>query len=108
MPGTPEHLDAVDRAIEAEAKTAFAFLERLISAPSTVGQEARAQAVVAGELARLGFEVRGVPVPERTAAHPAAGVPQCSYAGRENILGRINAGGSPSLLFNGHVDARAT
>ncbi len=104
MPATPEHLDAVDRAIEAEAATAFAFLERLISAPSTVGREARAQAVVAGELARLGFEVHGVPVPERTAAHPAAGVPQCSYAGRENILGRINPGGSPSLLFNGHVD----
>ncbi len=104
MPGTTGDLDAVDRAIEAGADEAFTFLERLIRARSTVGEEAGAQAVVAGELARLGFEVRGVPVPERTAAHPAAGVPQLSYAGRENILGRINAGGSPSLLFNGHVD----
>jgi acetylornithine deacetylase len=104
MPGIPEHLDAVDRAIEAEAESAFAFLERLIRAPSVVGDEAGAQEVVAGELARLGFEVHGVPVPERTAAHPAAGVPQCSYAGRENILGRINPGASPSLLVNGHVD----
>lgn len=104
MPDTSGHLAAVDRAIEAEADSTFAFLERLISARSTVGDEAGAQEVVAGELARLGFEVRGVPVPERTAAHPAAGVPQCSYAGRENILGRINPGGSPSLLFNGHVD----
>jgi acetylornithine deacetylase len=104
MSGTTGDLDAVDRAIEAGAGTAFAFLERLIRARSTVGEEAGAQAVVAEELARLGFEVHGVPVPERTATHPAAGVPQCSYAGRENVLGRTNPGGSPSLLFNGHVD----
>jgi acetylornithine deacetylase len=109
MPGTTgdldtHGLDAVDRAIEAEADTAFALLERLIRARSTVGEEARAQGVVAEELSRLGFEVQGVPVPEQTAAHPAAGVPQCSYAGRENVLGRINPGAVPSLLFNGHID----
>jgi acetylornithine deacetylase len=69
-----------------------------------VGNEAGAQNVVAGELDRLGFAVSRVPVPERTAAHPAAGVPQCSYAGRDNVLGRLNPGASPSLLFNGHVD----
>src|SRR5689334_15557642 len=104
MPGTAQHLDAVDRAIEAEADSAFAFLERLVRAPSTVGNEAGAQDVVAGELGRLGFAVSRVPVPERTAAHPAAGVPQCPYAGRDNVLGRLNPGASPSLLFNGHVD----
>src|SRR5215470_5428675 len=104
MPGTAQHLDAVDRAIEAEADSAFAFLERLVCARSTVGNEAGAQDVVAGELGRLGFAVSRVPVPERTAAHPAAGVPQCSYAGRDNVLGRLNPGASPSLLFNGHVD----
>jgi acetylornithine deacetylase len=104
MSGAAEHQDAVDRAVDAEAEQMFAFLERLVRAPSTVGDEAGAQEVVAGELARLGFEVSRLPVPERTAAHPAAGVPQCSYAGRENVLGRINPGSSPSLLFNGHVD----
>ena len=104
MPGTAHHLEAVDRAIEAEADHMFAFLERLVRARSTVGDEAGAQDVVAGELASLGFAVSRVPVPERTLAHPAAGVPQCSYAGRDNVLGRLNAGASPSLLFNGHVD----
>src|SRR5580692_4509666 len=104
MPGAAEHQDAVDRAVDAEAEQMFAFLERLVRAPSTVGDEAGAQEVVAGELARLGFEVSRLPVPEQTAAHPAAGVPQCSYAGRENVLGRINPGSAPSLLFNGHVD----
>jgi acetylornithine deacetylase len=86
MPGTAQRLDAVDRAIEAEADAACAFLDRLVRAPSTVGNEAGAQDVVAAELARLGFTVSRVPVPERTAAHPAAGVPQCSYAGRDNVL----------------------
>jgi len=105
MPGgAPRGLDAVDAAIEAEAGAAFSFLDRLIRARSTVGEEAEAQGVVAGELARLGFDVRTVPVPAQTAAHPGAGVAQCSYAGRENVLGRINAGNSPSLLLNGHVD----
>jgi acetylornithine deacetylase len=32
------------------------------------------------------------------------GVAQASYADRPNVLGRINPGGSPSLLLNGHVD----
>jgi acetylornithine deacetylase len=94
----------VDGAIEAGASDAFAFLERLIRARSTVGEEAEAQAVVAGELARLGFEVGKVPVPEQTPQQPAAGVAQCSYAGRDNVLGRLNPGRSPSLLFNGHID----
>ncbi len=104
MSGRPADLDAVDRAIEAESEQMFAFLGRLIRARSTIGAEGQAQDVVAAELARLGFEVSRLPVPEQTAAHPAAGVPQCSYAGRENVLGRINPGSEPSLLFNGHVD----
>src|SRR5689334_2386217 len=97
-------LDAVDNAINAEAETAFSFLERLIRARSTVGEEAQAQGIVAAELARRGFAVHNVPVPEQAWAHPAAGVPQCSSAGRDNVLGRLNPGGAPSLLFNGHVD----
>jgi hypothetical protein len=43
MPGTAQRLDAVDRAIEAEADAAFAFLDRLVRVPSTVGHEAGAQ-----------------------------------------------------------------
>lgn len=104
MPGSVSGFEAVDDAIAAGAQDAFSFLERLVSARSTVGDEAQAQDVVAGELARLGFAVSEVPVPPGTAAHPAAGVPQAPYAGRPNVLGRLNVGGSPSLLLNGHVD----
>ncbi len=94
----------VDAAIDAEAESAFAFLERLVAAPSTVGAERGAQDIVAAELGRLGFEVSELPVPEETAAAAPAGVAQASYAGRPNVLGRINPGREPSLLLNGHVD----
>jgi acetylornithine deacetylase len=94
---------AVDAAVEAEAEAAFAFLERLVAAPSTVGAERGAQNIVAAELARLGFDVTELEVPAQTAAASPGGVAQGSYAGRTNVLGRLNQGLSPSLLLNGHV-----
>jgi acetylornithine deacetylase len=94
----------VDAAIAAEADTAFDFLARLIRAKSTVGSEAAAQELVAGELGRIGFEVARLPVTEKTAAAAPAGVAQASYAGRDNVVGRVNSGCSPSLLLNGHID----
>jgi len=94
----------VDAAITAEADAAFELLARLVRAPSTVGREADAQEIVAGELARLGFEVHRVPTPAETAAVAPAGVAQASYAGRPNVVGWINRGGRPSLLLNGHID----
>jgi len=96
--------EAVDHAIETGADAAFSFLERLVAAPSTVGQEARAQEIVADELARLGFDVAAVPVPPDTAAATPGGVAQGSYAGRHDVLGRLHPGTGPSLLLNGHVD----
>ncbi len=105
MPALPPAAWAdVDAAIAAEADAAVEFLGRLVAAESTVGREAAAQEIVAAELARLGFEVERLPIPEETAAAAPAGVAQGSYAGRDNVAGWINRGGSPSLLLNGHVD----
>jgi acetylornithine deacetylase len=95
---------AVDAAVEAEAGAAFAFLERLVAAPSTVGNERGAQEIVAAEMARLGFDVTEFEVPAQTASAPPGGVAQGSYVGRPNVLGRLYQGRSPSLLLNGHVD----
>jgi acetylornithine deacetylase len=100
----PGSFEAVDHAVEAGADAAFALLERLVAAPSTVGQEARAQEIVAAELDRLGLCVSTVPVPPDTAAGPPGGVAQAPYSGRHDVLGRLNPGGGPSLLLNGHVD----
>ena len=96
--------EAVDAAIGDGAEAAFSFLERLVASPSTVGRERDAQQVVAAELGRLGFTVTELPVPAGTADAAPGGVAQASYAGRPNVLGLINPGGSPSLLLNGHVD----
>src|SRR6266705_180161 len=77
----PVHWAAIDAAIEERAEAAFAFLDRLVAAPSTVGAERAAQAVVAAELAGLGFAVSEPPVPDRAAATAPGGVAECSYAG---------------------------
>jgi acetylornithine deacetylase len=102
-PGSPAWA-AVDAAISDGAEAAFSFLERLVASPSTVGQELAAQNIVAAELSRLGFEVTELSIPAETAETAPGGVAQASYAGRPNILGRINPETSPSLLLNGHVD----
>jgi acetylornithine deacetylase/succinyl-diaminopimelate desuccinylase-like protein len=92
MGSVPSAFEAVDDAIRASAEGAFSFLERLIGARSTVGEEAPAQRIVADELARLGFDIAAVPVPPGTAAQPGAGVPQAPYTGRANVLGRLGGG----------------
>ncbi len=94
----------LDDAITERAEAAFSFLERLVAAPSTVGREHEAQGVVEQELKRLGFEVERLPIPDGIATDPLAGVPQLSYDGRFDVIGRSGAGQGPSLLLNGHID----
>jgi acetylornithine deacetylase len=96
----------LDAAIDRHAAAAHALLEGLVAEPSVLGSEAGPQEVLAAELARLGFDISWVEIPETIAADPAAGVPQLPYAGRRVLVGRragLGAGGR-SLLFNGHVD----
>lgn len=95
--------EAYDAAVGELAEEAFAFLERLVAARSTLGEESAAQQLVAEQLDALGFAVTHLPVPDSIAEHPLAGVPQASYVGRGNVLGRLN-GSEPGLLFNGHID----
>jgi acetylornithine deacetylase len=97
-------VDRLDAAIEERSEAAFAFLERLVAAPSTVGREQEAQEVVEQELERLGCEVERLPIPEGIGDDPLAGVPQTSYDGRFDLVGRMRDGEGPSLLLNGHID----
>jgi acetylornithine deacetylase len=103
-PLDPAAANALDQAIGDLAGDAFAFLERLVAAPSTAGREMAAQQVVRDELDRLGFGTSVQPIGEDIAADPVAGVPPQSYAGRGNVIGRLAAGAGPSLLLNGHID----
>jgi acetylornithine deacetylase len=94
----------LDGAVAAGADAAFGLLGRLVAAESTVGLEAAGQQIIAAELARLGFEVERLPIPEGTAAAAPAGVALASYYGRDNVAGWLNRGARPSLLLNGHID----
>jgi acetylornithine deacetylase len=93
----------LDEAVERLAERAFAFLERLVAARSDLGREAEAQDVVAGELARLGFEVDRIELPPDVNELPGAGVSTVPSAGRPVVVGR-RSGQGRSLLLNGHVD----
>ena len=75
-----------------------------MATPSTVGDELEAQALVEQELKRLGFEVERIAIPDSIGDDPLAGVPQTSYAGRHDVIGRLGDGDGPSLLLNGHID----
>src|SRR5947208_532392 len=103
MRGALLDLDELDGAIAERTETAFSFLERLVAVPSTVGDEHEAQVIVEQELKRLGFEVERLSIPDGIGDDPLAGVPQTSYAGRYDVVGRLGAGVAPSLLLNGHV-----
>ncbi len=96
--------EALDDAVERHARHAVAFLERLVAAPSTVGNEAGAQELVAEEMGRIGFDVREVPVEDSIGQDPLAGVPLGPYEGRPDVLGTMGDGDGPSLLLNGHID----
>ena len=94
----------LDEAIVRSSERSFAFLERLVSARSTVGDEGPAQDLVAEELERLGLDVRTLPIPASIGNDPLAGVPQAPYEDRSDVLGTFGDGDGPSLLLNGHID----
>lgn len=93
--------EAVDEAIDGLCDGAFAFLERLVAAPSCVGDECEAQAVVADELDRLGFDLSQVSL--AALDEPAAGIPVHILEDRAVVVGR-RSGSGRSLVINGHID----
>lgn len=94
----------LDEVIGRLAPTAFGVLRRLVAEPSTVGHESGAQEVLAAELAKLGFDVTRLAIPETIGSDPDAGVPSRSYAGRYDLVGERGEKGGRSLLLNGHID----
>ena len=96
--------DRLDAAIASRAEDAFSFLERLVAAPSIIGHEQDAQLVVEQELKRLGAQVERLSIPDGIGDDPLAGVPQTSYEGRGDLIGRLGPDEGPSLLLNAHVD----
>ena len=106
VPAIPAGLSRqIDARIDAHAEAAFGFLERLISAPSTVGQEGPALEIVAAELEALGFDIERLPIPDDIADVPGAGVPMLPYEGRYDVVSRRSGEvDGTSILLNGHIE----
>ena len=94
----------VDAAIDKASEDAFDLLSRLVSNASTLGHEASALELFAGELRALGFAVRKVAISDTIGSDPRAGVAQDVAGERYNILGTLGPTAGRSLLLNGHMD----
>ena len=83
------------------------FTCRLVTEPSTLGDEFSALLVMEDELKKLGFEPVRVPIdPDSLSEHPGFAPVPWSYEGRYNLVARKETEGSGgrSVIFNGHLD----
>jgi len=97
----------LDRAIDAHAEEAFAFLETLVRAKSTVGVEQPALEVFGQQLSLLGFDIEHLPFSNDVNSDPRAGVTppaEIQSDGRYQILARTPGTGPLHLMLNGHID----
>ena len=97
----------LDHAIDAHAEAAFAFLERLVRAQSTVGSEQAALEVFAQEARSLGLEVTRLPFPNTQMDDPRAGITQPAPLpgpDRYQVLAASPGDAGLLLLLNGHMD----
>lgn len=97
----------LDRAVDAHAEAAFAFLEALVRAPSIVGREQGAMDVFAKEAAALGLSVTRLPFSNAPLQDPRAGVTPAKElltSERYQVLATTPGDGPLRLLLNGHLD----
>ncbi len=96
----------LDEAVDRHAEHAFGLLGDLVAAPSTVGHEQDALAVLESELVDLGLDVTRFPFPTGQVDDPRAGVaqPGAPASDRFQLLGRTPGPPGLSLLLGGHMD----
>jgi acetylornithine deacetylase len=83
------------------------FTGRLVTEPSTLGNEASALRVMEGELTKLSFQPVKVPIdPVALAEHSGFAPVPWAYENRYNVVAfrKADADGGRSALFNGHLD----
>ncbi len=84
------------------------MLCELVRQPSLLGDEASAQAVMAGRFAGLGLKIDEFEIDEaRIRPHPGYSPSLISYDGRHNVVGihkPVGPATGRSLILNGHID----
>ena len=100
-------LEALDDAINLHSEATFAFLEKLVRAASTIGQEQGAMEVFAAEARSIGLTVVRLPFGTARMADPRAGVTQDARLlspDRIQVLATTPGEGGLTVLLNGHMD----
>lgn len=95
--------ERVDEAVLGARERSFAFLEKLVAASSTVGEEGAALDIFAAQMKELGFTTTDLPFHPDPSSDPVAGVVQAVSGPRRNTLARRGTG-PRSLLLHGHMD----
>ncbi|CAN5131173.1 ArgE/DapE family deacylase [soil metagenome] len=100
-------LSKLDRAIEAHAEEAFAFLERLVAAPSVLGTEQAALQVFEAEVQKAGLIATRLPFDNAPLNDARAGITaplgQLSD-NRFQLLATTPGDDELTVLLNGHID----
>jgi len=96
------------QAVDGQRDEAVALLSALVRHPSLLGDEATAQAHMAGVFAGLGLRVDQFQIDEAAIRqHPGYSPSIVSYEGRTNVVGVHTPRGPAtgrSLILNGHID----
>lgn len=97
---------APEQWIEANQEKAVELLQSFVRQPSTQGNEAGVQDLVATKLQSLGMVIdRWDPDSEELKKSPFFVPSRMSYAGSPNVVGVLKGtGGGKSMILNGHID----
>lgn len=93
--------------VDANWERQVGFLADLVRRPSTLGNEARVQRFIAGELEGMGLAPDSWCIDHAGISRlPGYSPVEWSYEGRPNIAAtwQSSSGGGRSLIFNGHID----
>lgn len=96
----------VEAYVDAHAKDAIAFLQKMIQQPSVQGNEKGVQEVVIERLKNLNLQVDvWDPKYDELSTHPYFVASRNSYQGSPNVVGVLKGqGGGKSIILNGHID----
>jgi acetylornithine deacetylase len=100
-------LSAVDRAFDSQIQ----FTQKLVTYPSTRGNELSAQNLIFAAMRERGFEMDQWELDsEKLSTHPGAGVVEVSYKDVVNVVGTYgnHQDEGRSLILNGHIDVVPT
>ena len=101
-------IGAIRDTVAALRQPAVELLSQLVAEPSLLGDEASAQARMAGHFAQLGLQVDQFEIDEdKIRDHPGYSPSIVPYSGRRNVVGVHQPKGpvrGKSLILNGHID----